>query len=68
MSTTTTQTPEIPRPILVNSREAARMLGISERKLFSLKTSGEIPCVQVGRSVRFRLTTLEEWAERAETT
>lgn len=53
-------------PILVNSREAAKMLGISERKLFDLTKRGEIPSVKTGKSVRYRPESLRQWAETRE--
>ena len=39
--------------LLLNSRQAAELLQISPRKLFSLKKGGKIPVVRFGRSVRF---------------
>ena len=51
-------------PLAVNSEQAAAMLGISERKLCELKATGEIPCVRIGRSVRFRIQDLEAFIER----
>ena len=53
-------------PILVNSREAAKMLAMSERKLWSLKTQGSIPSVKSGKSVRYRTEALRRWAEEKE--
>ena len=38
---------------LLNRREAAAWLGISERKLDSLTASGELRRVKIGSSVRF---------------
>ncbi|MEZ6078799.1 MAG: helix-turn-helix domain-containing protein [Pirellulaceae bacterium] len=52
--------------ILVSSRDAAKMLGISERTLWSLKTQGSIPSVKTGKSVRYRPETLRRWAEEKE--
>ena len=39
--------------LLLTSRQAAQALQISERKLWSMKASGEIPHVLLGRSVRY---------------
>jgi len=52
----------LPR-LLVSSKEAARMLAVSERTLFSLRQAGAIPAVQVGRCVRFSLDALEAWVK-----
>ena len=51
-------------PLSVQLVQAAAMLGISERKLWELKATGKIPCVRIGRSVRFRIQDLEEFIER----
>ena len=40
-------------PLLMTTREAARALSISERTLWSLTQRGEIPCVRLGRLVRY---------------
>lgn len=50
---------------LLTSREAANFLRVSTRTLFNLTTpNGSIPCVRVGRSVRYSPTALQEWVER----
>lgn len=46
---------------LLTSREAAAMLGISERTLWTLKDQGEIPHIKIGRSVRYSVTDLNAW-------
>lgn len=48
---------------LLTAREAARVLRISDRKLWSLTSSGEIPCVRIGRSVRYVPSDLGRWIE-----
>ena len=40
-------------PKLMNSKQAARYLCISERKLWALQKSQRIPAVRIDRSVRF---------------
>ncbi len=40
-------------PLLLKSRDAARLLAISERKLWELMNSGGVPCVRLGRAVRY---------------
>jgi excisionase family DNA binding protein len=55
-------------PILMNTREAARALSISERKLWDLTAPrGPIPSLKFGRSVRYRPEDLREWAAKATT-
>ena len=39
--------------LLLTPRQAAEALQISERKLWGMKASGEIPHVLLGRSVRY---------------
>jgi excisionase family DNA binding protein len=51
-------------PILVDSREASRMLSISPRKLWDLTFHREIPSLKIGRLVRYRLSDLHAWAEK----
>jgi hypothetical protein len=54
--------PSSDRQLLVNAREAARMLSISEKTLWSLsQPRGPIPVVRVGmRSVRYSVIALEK--------
>jgi len=51
------------RPLLLNSREAAQLLSLSERKLWDLMATGEIPHLKVGRSVRYAIEDLKSWIE-----
>jgi excisionase family DNA binding protein len=48
-------------PLLVDAREAARLLAISPRKLWSLTRLGDVPSMRVGRVVRYRISDLDEW-------
>ena len=49
---------------LLTSREAARRLSISERTLWALGKSGEIPRVLIGTAVRFDPDDVAELIER----
>jgi excisionase family DNA binding protein len=50
---------------MLRTREAAALLAISERLLWSLTARGEIPCVRISRRcVRYRAADLEAWAAR----
>ncbi len=54
-------------PLLLKPPEAAAVLAISERSLWSRTASGEIPHVKIGRSVRYPVAELERWiSERQE--
>ena len=54
--------------VLLNPREAAEVLDVSERKLRDLTTPhGPIPRVKVGRLVKYRPAALEAFALAAET-
>lgn len=50
--------------LLLKAPEAAEVLSISERTLWALTASGEIPCVRIGRSVRYSVDDLREWIDR----
>ncbi len=49
-------------PLLLDSREAARALRVSVRKLFDLRKEG-LPYILVGKSVRYMKSALEAWAQ-----
>lgn len=51
---------------LLSYKEAARFLRISEPYLRRLKQKGKVPFVKIGRSVRFRLSSLNSWVEKRE--
>ena len=49
--------------LLVKAPEAAKMLAVSPRVLWTLTNTGEMPCVRIGRSVRYDLADLREWID-----
>lgn len=49
---------------LLTSREAATILAISPRLLWSLTASGVLPCVRIGRAVRYDPRDLQGFIER----
>ena len=49
-------------PLLVNSRTAAKLLSISERKLFDLRKGNVIPSTKVGGKVLYPLEGLRAFA------
>jgi excisionase family DNA binding protein len=53
-------------PLSLRARDAARLLGLSERALWSLTNRGEIPCVRIGRAILYPVDSVREWlAQRA---
>ena len=49
---------------LLSVREAAAVLGISERTIRSLVSRGELPCVRIGRRVLFDPQDLETFIHK----
>jgi len=53
--------------LTLTSKEVARALGISERSVWRMAATGEIPSpVKIGRCARWRVAALEGWLEREE--
>ena len=50
--------------LLLTEREAAKALSICPRTLWQLRTDGEIPCIRVGRAVRYDPADLRAWVAR----
>ncbi len=53
-------------PLCVGGRDAARLLGISERHLSDFAVSGEIPSFMLGGRRLYRVASLDEWARQRE--
>lgn len=52
-------------PILVDEEEAARLLGIGQSTLADLRHKGAGPrCKMIGRTVRYSVEALKEWASK----
>lgn len=48
--------------LMLNEPQAARFLGISPRKLFSLRKAGKVPFLNLGeRCIRYSREALVEW-------
>ena len=60
-----TRTEQTIEPMLLTVRQAAKVLSISERTLFTLTQDGQIPAVRFGRSVRYDPADLRRWIEAA---
>ena len=51
-----------PEKQLLTSREVASLLSISPRTVWAMTVPrGSLPCVKVGRAVRYRVEDLESW-------
>ena len=49
---------------LLTSKDVARILAISERQVFALKATGELPFIKIGRLTRYVRADLEAYLER----
>jgi excisionase family DNA binding protein len=58
----TNNLPQLREPLLVDVKEAARLLGVSDRTVWSVTAPrGTLPCVRVGGRVLYSPDTLREW-------
>ncbi len=48
----------------VETREAARQLGVSFRELYALIDAGTLPAYKVGRDIRLRQADLDDYRRR----
>jgi excisionase family DNA binding protein len=48
-------------PLLMTAQQAADALAISPRLLWTLTHGRQIPCIRIGRSVRYDPTDLQTW-------
>ena len=53
-----------PNRLLLKPDEAAAALGISPRLLWTLTKDGKIPCLRLGRAVRYDPRDLRAWIEQ----
>ncbi len=49
---------------LLTTNEAASLLSISPRKLWSITKSGDLPHVRIDRCVRYRFEDLQLWIDQ----
>ena len=49
-------------PGLCNEKQAAAWLGVSPRTVWALRAAGRLPCVRIGRAVRYRVEDLSAFA------
>ncbi len=55
----------IEHPLLLNARDAARLLSISERTLWGLthRSENPLPYIRIGRCLRYLLSDVHAWIE-----
>jgi excisionase family DNA binding protein len=58
------QRPPAEPPLLISRKEAARLLGLTVRSLYTLERQGAFTPVRVGRSLRYRRADLDAAIER----
>jgi excisionase family DNA binding protein len=56
--------PSLPR-LLLTPRQAAEALAVCPRTLWGLTSRGELRCVRVGRAVRYAISDLVDYVNRA---
>jgi excisionase family DNA binding protein len=49
--------------LLLNSKEAAAAMGISTKTLWTLTAGGKVPCIRLGKLVRYSPAALQEWID-----
>jgi excisionase family DNA binding protein len=52
-------------PEFMSTRQAARYLGINEKKIYALAKGGKIPCTRVTGKWTFPRTLIDQWIERS---
>jgi predicted DNA-binding transcriptional regulator AlpA len=58
------QKPPDDQGLLIDSKQAAKLLKVSERTLWSMHHTGAMPPpIRIGRAVRWGLETLKKWVE-----
>jgi excisionase family DNA binding protein len=71
--TMTTNTPQDRQPSTTSRRldgpllrpdQAAALLAVKTSWIYDAVRTGSLPCIRVGRHIRFTRTMLEEWLER----
>lgn len=50
----------------ISQAEAAKLIGVSEITLFRQRKAGTLPFVKIGKTVRYRRKTIDEWLAKNE--
>jgi len=64
-TTAITNVPDTPPRLALRSKEAAKALGISERKLWTLTHEGVVPHVRIGTAILYPVDVLRRWLDQA---
>ncbi len=56
-----------PERLTVNAREAAQMLGVSERTIFQLSKAGKLPHKRLGARVVYSIAALKKFIDEPDT-
>lgn len=56
-------TPSQPEPLLISAEEAAKLLGLSAKLVWSMTKAGELPVVRVRRRTMYSPAALRLWIE-----
>jgi excisionase family DNA binding protein len=54
----------LPPPLVVNAKEAGRLLGIGTTKVYDLLKKRELPFVKIGRLTRIELAAINAFIDR----
>lgn len=52
---------------LLSADETSKLLGVSTRTLYTLSAQGKLPCIKVGRSVRYDPRDIDAYIVRQRT-
>ena len=56
------QKPPVDTGLLIDTRETAKLLNVSDRTIWTMNSSGKMPkAIRVGRAVRWSLDELKDW-------
>jgi excisionase family DNA binding protein len=50
--------------LMMTVHEVAEYLRLSEAKVYRLANRGQVPCLRIGKTWRFRKDLLDEWIKR----
>jgi len=58
-----TASPQEEQPILITEKEAARLLGVSDRTVWQLRKDGKLRGIKIGAAVRYARSELDRFIE-----
>jgi excisionase family DNA binding protein len=60
--------PPVDPPILIDTKEVARLLGVKERTVHEFRRTRDLPCVHAGKYIRFRPDEVKKWVDQQPST